>query len=136
MTSPDTAFNKARSDEGLIVHLMHPGPEVARRSRQVVGGVLADRPDGFRQVAELLTSELVTNALLHTRSSVWLRVRIAEERLAVEVADLNRAANVAPVPRELQDEHGRGLVIVEALASRWGVQRSAVTKTVWFELDF
>ena len=67
MTSPDTAFNKARSDEGLIVHLMHPGPEVARRSRQVVGGVLADRPDGFRQVAELLTSELVTNALLHTR---------------------------------------------------------------------
>ncbi|MFE6776215.1 ATP-binding protein [Streptomyces sp. NPDC057702] len=92
-------------------------------------------------VAELLTSELTTNALVHTDSGAVVRVRLPRgahgqvgDRLRVEVRDF---ADRLPRPRR-EAPHagtsGRGLLLVEAMADTWGVREHAVGKVVWFEL--
>lgn len=87
------------------------------------------------EVAELLTSELVTNALVHTGREAVLTAVVGPRGLRVEVRDF-----VEPDPRprapSIDDgTHGRGLVLVETLADEWGVRRHRVGKSVWFELD-
>ncbi|WP_232246752.1 ATP-binding protein [Kitasatospora mediocidica] len=89
---------------------------------------------GLADTAELLLSELVTNALLHTphgaRVDVLLDVR---GRLRVEVRD---DSVQLPRPRRAADTDtsGRGLVLVEALADDWGVRLRGDAKITWFEL--
>ncbi|HVM28797.1 MAG TPA: SpoIIE family protein phosphatase [Mycobacteriales bacterium] len=84
---------------------------------------------------ELLVTELVTNALRHGGPGVdlWLRRR-PQGGVRLEVVD-GHAATVpvvrAPSP---EAEGGRGLVIVQALAERWGTDRLAAGKSVWCEL--
>jgi anti-sigma regulatory factor (Ser/Thr protein kinase) len=86
------------------------------------------------EAAELLVSEVVTNAVLHGRSDVRLAVVLAPGVLRVEVGDDNsrRPWVQAADPAALD---GRGLAILDAVASRWGVQDAALGKVVWFELD-
>ncbi|MFZ4236535.1 ATP-binding protein [Streptomyces murinus] len=85
-------------------------------------------------VATLLLSELVANAVnARTPRGREIRVRfeLSDLELRVEVAD---ASDDQPVPRHAKDddESGRGLALVEALADRWGVEpRSPVGKVVW-----
>ncbi|MFJ8604480.1 ATP-binding SpoIIE family protein phosphatase [Streptomyces shenzhenensis] len=87
--------------------------------------------------AQLLLSEVVTNALVHADSDVDLRVRRYPHCLRVEVrdSDPHPAINVGR-PGEAQAEGGRGMMIVSALASAWGNSPSGRGKTVWFELPF
>lgn len=89
--------------------------------------------DRYADVAELLTSELVTNAVLHAGTPVHLTVSDEAEGLRVEVTD--RSAG-APQRRRYSAEAatGRGLALVEALASAWGTRVAAPGKTVWFTL--
>ncbi|MGW0944224.1 ATP-binding protein [Streptomyces sp. NPDC002623] len=90
--------------------------------------------------AELVLSELVTNALRHARTpagrEIGVRIAQYEGRLRVEVADAN---NARPQPRKAtaEDEHGRGLAMVEALAQRWGCcpRRNGIGKAIWAELS-
>ena len=86
--------------------------------------------------AELLCSELVTNAVVHAKTSVELYASFEAGCLHVDVHD--RAAR-EPRPRAVrpgEDEGGRGLTIVASLASSWGVQTpDGDGKTVWFELS-
>lgn len=86
--------------------------------------------------AELLASEVVTNALVHGDSDVNVYVRRYDTCLRVEVRDSDpRPARPVTLPRaEDQAEGGRGLLIVSALASAWGNSPSGRGKTVWFEL--
>ncbi|MBP0455455.1 MULTISPECIES: ATP-binding protein [unclassified Kitasatospora] len=86
--------------------------------------------------AELLSSELVTNALLHTgQGAVFDAVLTADLRLRIEVRD---GAGRLPGRRRDPDAEyatsGRGLVLVEALADAWGVQLRGDGKVTWFEL--
>ncbi|MFJ8042589.1 ATP-binding protein [Kitasatospora sp. NPDC096147] len=84
--------------------------------------------------AELLTSELVTNALLHTeRGAVLDAVLSPEQRLRIEVQD---GATRLPGRRVASETatSGRGLQLVEALADDWGVQLRGDGKVTWFEL--
>jgi anti-sigma regulatory factor (Ser/Thr protein kinase) len=84
-------------------------------------------------VASLLTSELVTNALVHTGAAVTLSVEITEAGLRVETAD----HSLAPPRRQHSRPDasgGRGLVIVERLATSWGYDLRPAGKVVWFEL--
>jgi anti-sigma regulatory factor (Ser/Thr protein kinase) len=85
--------------------------------------------------AVLAVSELITNAVLHGDGPVEVRVSHRPGLLRVEVTDDGRAV---PLPRHagLGDERGRGLHIVDAVTSRWGVapKRSGRGKTVWFEV--
>lgn len=83
--------------------------------------------------AELLVSEVVTNAVIHGRSEVRLWVMASEETVRVEVGDDNSRHPVA-LRSEEGALDGRGMSIVEMLASAWGVQDGAFGKIVWFEV--
>lgn len=83
----------------------------------------------------LLTSELVTNAVVHAGSDVDVVVRLTGAIARVEVTD---RSDLAPAPRHssVDSDTGRGLALVQALARRWGTSRQpGGGKTVWFEVS-
>ncbi|MGW2257116.1 ATP-binding protein [Streptomyces sp. NPDC004749] len=89
-------------------------------------------------VAELLMSELVTNALVHTESGAVVTATVADWRLRVEVRDFKAglpkpAEPARPAPEEAT--HGRGLALVRSLADDWGIRARPLGKLVWFELN-
>jgi anti-sigma regulatory factor (Ser/Thr protein kinase) len=86
-------------------------------------------------VAALLTSELVTNAIMHTAGSVRLIVTCSRDHLRVYVHDTSRARPVPLDPRA-EAEDGRGLVLVDSLSTDWGSYRTADGKAVYFTLAF
>ncbi|MFG2812764.1 ATP-binding protein [Streptomyces sp. NPDC048410] len=92
-----------------------------------------DRPDRTG-VAELLTSELVTNALVHTDDDAILTVVVSARGLRVEVRDFVARGPLMRTPEADEDTNGRGLILVQSLADAWGVRAHAVGKSVWFEL--
>ncbi|WP_228900560.1 ATP-binding protein [Streptomyces sp. DH1] len=90
---------------------------------------------GRSEIAELLTSELVTNALVHTDDGAVLTATVGPRALRVEVRD---HAGRPPRPRDPRPEEstgGRGLLLVQSLADDWGVLPWGAGKSVWFELD-
>jgi anti-sigma regulatory factor (Ser/Thr protein kinase) len=92
-----------------------------------------EMPD-HAEVAVLLTSELVTNAVVHARSRIELRIRYQPNGvLRIEVVDESfREPFRLSAPTEATA--GRGLAILDNLAARWGVQTLDTGKAVWFEL--
>ena len=113
-------------------------PTAAATARGVVADELAQElgdlyGDSLRDDALLLTSELVTNAVLHATTGVELSVVTGHDALHVEVSDGDPAL---PEPRvaDVEDLGGRGLALVAALASDWGVKLAPPGKVVWFEL--
>ena len=87
--------------------------------------------------AELLASELVTNAVVHGEGSVTVRVWPGARGLRVEVSDRGGGTPRPQERRNAESEGGRGLGIVDELASRWGVAPRTIGPgtTVWFEMD-
>jgi serine phosphatase RsbU (regulator of sigma subunit)/anti-sigma regulatory factor (Ser/Thr protein kinase) len=84
--------------------------------------------------AVLLTSELVTNALAHGAPQVHVSVQALDGAYRVSVDDEDPRQPVLRAATR-DDEHGRGLVLVDVLANRWGVDTAGRGKSVWFELD-
>ncbi|HET7487813.1 MAG TPA: SpoIIE family protein phosphatase [Acidimicrobiales bacterium] len=110
-------------------------PHNARAARVLVAATVAGW--GLHQLTEpavLLVSELAANVIVHAGSDMELLLRRTDAGLRVEVADTARRL---PVRRPSDDlaPSGRGLMLVERLASRWGAHASAAGKVVWFELD-
>ncbi|WP_188283391.1 ATP-binding protein [Streptomyces sp. CBMA29] len=93
--------------------------------------------------AELLATELVTNALQHTTDGAVLTAtlvpeRTAGERLRVEVYDDLARHPRLPAQATAPEDHGtsgRGLLLVQSLADAWGAHSRGKGKVVWFELD-
>lgn len=83
--------------------------------------------------AMLLTSELVTNAVVHAHSECTVRLVMQPATLRVEVADTDPTPPHVTVPRG--PDGGYGLRLVEALAGDWGVDVVPTGKTVWFSVD-
>jgi len=83
---------------------------------------------------ELLTSELVTNAVLHARSESRLRIERRGDNVWVAVHD---ASPTAPRVRDYGPAAvtGRGLMLVDRLSRRWGSENDAHGKHVWFEVE-
>jgi anti-sigma regulatory factor (Ser/Thr protein kinase) len=111
-------------------------PASVRDARRFVQASLAGHGDEpVVEVASLLTSELVTNAIVHAGGPVSIRVSGDCDHLRVDVRDPSTAR---PHRRRSTDSAltGRGLGLVERLAARWGADLSAdgSGKVVWFEL--
>ena len=88
--------------------------------------------------AELLVSELVTNAIKHGKPSILLRVRSEPPGIGVEVQDEGPENPVMPAEEPMHDQRsGRGLRMVAAVASAWGVRwpEDGPGKVVWFTLQ-
>ncbi|NJQ02568.1 ATP-binding protein [Streptomyces zingiberis] len=107
----------------------------ALRAQLSAWGVAGDAADN----AELLISELMTNAVRHAQAppgrEIAARFALTEGRLLLEVSD---AGERLPVPTQAPPdaENGRGLALVAALAHDWGVRpRDGVGKCVWALLD-
>jgi len=106
---------------------------VASVRRYIVEVCRAAGLDGLSDTAALLVSEVATNALVHGSGDVRVRAAVVDGRLRVEVVDDDPGL---PRPRAAQamDEGGRGLALLEALASTWGTDARPDGKSVWFEL--
>lgn len=89
----------------------------------------------------LLTSEVVTNAVIHpgerAGETVGLRITSYPDRVRVEVTDAGSGFEVGNLQPRPRDYGGHGLVVVEGLSSRWGTARTGAQGgfCVWFELD-
>ncbi|MFI0537558.1 ATP-binding protein [Streptomyces sp. WSLK1-3] len=116
-------------------------PPGARRARRLI----ANRMDvwGYAHGSEpnedvtLVVAEFAANAVRHGRVSgrgFRVRLLLRDESLRVEVSDAR--VDRLPVSAREADEGGRGLLLVEALAERWGVELlpGGAHKTVWAEL--
>lgn len=117
----------------LELHLP-PAPQTPgiarRRLTERFAAQLAD--DELRDAA-LLISELVTNAVLHGRGRIDLSARLDGDRLTVDVADQGNGFQRTSRKPDVHAVGGHGLNIVDALASRWGIDKG--TSHVWFELQ-
>ncbi|WP_153455018.1 SpoIIE family protein phosphatase [Streptomyces smaragdinus] len=109
-----------------------PAPQSASSARHLVTGQLMAW--GLEELApgmELVTSELVTNAVRYSRGRIGLRL-IREETLICEVTD-NSSASPHLRHAADDDEGGRGLFLVGQLSDHWGIRHSPAGKTVWAE---
>jgi serine phosphatase RsbU (regulator of sigma subunit)/anti-sigma regulatory factor (Ser/Thr protein kinase)/uncharacterized protein YigA (DUF484 family) len=109
-------------------------PDAIPRARRFAVGALADQPQALVDDAALVVTELLTNAVLHGRPPVTLRVRHLDDRVRVEVEDVGRQMPVA-VRHSTEAMTGRGLPLVAALSANWGVEPADTGgKSVWAEL--
>lgn len=107
-------------------------PAAARGALDQIAGRI--RPDRMCDV-RLLVSELVTNAVRHAGGeAVRLVVALNGETLRIEVHDLGRGFELEPPPDDPLRSSGWGLVLVEELADRWGIDHHPRSQ-VWFEMD-
>ena len=98
---------------------------------QLVGRISVER----MRDARLLVSELVTNAVRHADGQgVRLIAAITAGTLRIEVHDPGNGFELKPPPQDPLRASGWGLVLVEELADRWGVDHHPRTR-VWFEMD-
>jgi anti-sigma regulatory factor (Ser/Thr protein kinase) len=113
---------------------LDPDPASVARARALVSRQLATWGlDELEFTAELVVSELVTNAVRYGRPPVRLRL-IHDRAVLCEVTD---AGSTTPHLRRARtfDEGGRGLFLVAQLAEHWGTRHARQGKTVWAELN-
>ena len=116
---------------------MEAGRSAPRAARHWVMRTIAEAGIGGapNQVVELLTGELVSNAVVHgpDAAEVRIQVRIDGAKVRIGVRDTGGGTPTVGHP-EPTAPSGRGLALVEALSSGWGTQVHPDGKTVWFEV--
>lgn len=96
---------------------------------------ITDAPADIIDSAVLLVSELATNVALHAGTDLQVTLRFEDNTLWGEVKDWNpRLPQPCLAPEG--STTGRGLALVDAIATRWGTERDADGKLVWFSLEF
>jgi anti-sigma regulatory factor (Ser/Thr protein kinase) len=121
---------------------LEPDPRSVTAARRWMRGLMREvGHEELSETAELATSELVTNAVLHARTEISIVVNIEGADVWVEIRDGSRAGLSAPVPRYVEADAdpvtvpsvGNGLLILGAVTRRWGVREEpGVGKAVWF----
>lgn len=106
-------------------------PRIARRRLAEWLTVLLE--DSELQKAMLLTSELVTNAVMHGQGKITLRAHLDDDRVLVEVIDQGHGFERVLREEDFDRVGGHGLSIVDTESSRWGIHEG--TTHVWFELE-
>ena len=124
----------------VLGSLTIPGhPEQVAEARTFVSRTLSSHRVGAdNDTATLLTSEIVTNAIRHTRSgadggTVTIVVIGVPRGVLVEIID-DGSASVPIVKGDLYAAEGHGLFLVQHLAAQWGYLRDPAGTTVWFHL--
>jgi anti-sigma regulatory factor (Ser/Thr protein kinase) len=88
-------------------------------------------------IAVLLTSELVTNAITHAAGeTIMIAVTCAFGQLHVDVHDCSQAAPVPPDAPARDGDAGRGLLLVASLSTTWGFYPTPMGKAVYFTLAY
>ncbi len=126
-----TGVGDARDDTAHL-HLAGHLSEVSRARHLTVEWALRTGCDA--DDAALLVTEVATNALRHGGPGVDLWLRLLPDGLRVEIVDGRSDAMPQLRQPDAYAEGGRGILIVSALARRWGTDRLAAGKCVWFEL--
>jgi anti-sigma regulatory factor (Ser/Thr protein kinase) len=113
------------------------GPRAPERARTWLQSAAAWLPEELERNLLLLTCELVNNSVLHGQAGeqdvIEIRLRSTATGVRAEVSDPGPGFAPAGRTRELDEPGGWGLVLVERIAKRWGVERGERTR-VWFEL--
>jgi anti-sigma regulatory factor (Ser/Thr protein kinase) len=138
MTQTSVQPGQTRTVAQASARVFPARPDQVRHARQYLARLLEGC--AFADDAVLCLSELVSNAIVHSRSSqpggsFTVRAQVRGQRLRVEVSD--QGGPWHPSGRASTDEqNGRGLVIVGHLAARWGCEgHSRSGWTVWFEFE-
>jgi transcriptional regulator with XRE-family HTH domain len=120
-------WEPARLAKELVANKRAP-----KAARDAVAFVGADLPGEIVHAAQVLTSSIVANSVVHgTRAKSGILIDVDRERLRVEVTDA--ADNAAQVS---ESETGRyGLLLLDGLASRWQTSRLGAGNLTWFEID-
>jgi PAS domain S-box-containing protein len=111
-----------------------PDPAQVAQARRFVRDVLGETHATSIDAAQLLVTELVTNAMLHAGAEVEVRLWATSDRVHVRVSDTARDRGLFPRQLDCDASTGRGLQLVHALAAAHGVELTDFGKTVWFEL--
>jgi len=111
-------------------------PEAVRAARRWTRETLEDwQLTTPTRTIEQLVSELLTNSIEHARTtSVGICLIVTDRTVLLEVNDSDAARLPTRKSPGLDDTSGRGLLIVEELSDRWGVQADDHGKTVWCEV--
>jgi anti-sigma regulatory factor (Ser/Thr protein kinase) len=137
-SDPTEAFN-VMAEAPVLGCLTIPGrPEHVREARAFAAKALGDLHPEL-DAAVLLTSELVTNAITHSRSrrsGGTVTVVVAEYKggVRIEVSDEGSELSAPVVRGEVYASDGHGLFLVQTLADQWGYVRDNGGTTVWFWL--
>ena len=119
---------------GAASRRLQAHPASVAIARRAVGDTLRlARREDLVEAAQLLVSEIVTNALVHAGTPIDFQASVGVTGLRVEVTD---GSTQIPVPRTYGTTAGtgRGLWLLESLVDRWGTLTHDRGKTVWFEL--
>jgi anti-sigma regulatory factor (Ser/Thr protein kinase) len=109
-------------------------PSSARLARRLARGAMGGCTEPMVETAELLITELIANAVRHAGSPPIMRIDVDSGTVRIAVSD---TSSQAPGIRhtDLEDEGGRGLLLVESLATSWGWTRTTDGKSIWFTLN-
>lgn len=129
---PSTAAAVRRSPRLELASL-----ESAAVARAALRELLTDVEivESTRETAVLLANELVINALQHAYGPAYLEAAVGATLIRIEVTDPSPQRPEAGVSVDVLDERGRGLLMIQALAARWGTDPLPGGKTVWCEVD-
>ena len=152
--SQDEGGSRRIGETGLIV-TENPGPgvdsiicslraphepaSVGKVRREVVNDLQTrDLPEQIVDEAEMVASELLTNAVRHARTlsdgTIRVRWKIRGDVVEVEVTDGGGESIPRPAPRTVWLSSGRGLRIVRSIAHEWGVTEDRTGNVVWATL--
>jgi anti-sigma regulatory factor (Ser/Thr protein kinase) len=129
-------------DVTRLSRLFEGRTESIRDARAFARAFIAERvPDDLVETAELVVSELCTNAVEHTASGdtgghFILELEIHTGRVRVSVVDLGAQTRPAVNDAQADDdaESGRGLLIVDAVSKEWGTELAGVGSRVWADV--
>ena len=111
--------------------------EAPRQARAAVAEVTSLLDEDVGSDAVLLTSELVTNSVLHaglaSEDQIAVRIRVLPSLLRVDVLDLGRGFHRADVS-QAREAGGWGFVLLDRISDRWGHEPGRPSN-VWFEID-
>lgn len=112
------------------IHLAVDDVSCLRPLRRMIAKFLADRPDDLRIDADLVATELVTNAIEHAAPPRSVSIGYCVGGLEIAVTDSDPHTDPTVGRSRLGSHRGRGLTIVDHIAT-WGVRHGLTTKTIW-----